>query len=253
MPVSDCTACFYDHVPGFDGLRVPARYAMIAAVFLSITCRHRRGRRCIDGARGRADDRRRSRWPRFLVEAAFAPMPVNQTWGDGGVDPAGTRRTGGDCARGLSAARRDARRAGGRRVSVRRSRMGAALRLLLDRALEAPRQRLQRRVSRRATRCASRVCSASPTTRTRRGRRSSTLARRTSSCTRRAFAGGRGENDRSVAARHGARRWRFEATCSVRCQRSRSLDRKSRPLAVGSGRCSRGPLRLGAYTPVDAR
>ena len=25
---------FYDHVPGFDGLRVPARYAMVAGVFL---------------------------------------------------------------------------------------------------------------------------------------------------------------------------------------------------------------------------
>ena len=36
LRASASTACCYEHVPGFDGLRVPARYAMIAALFLSI-------------------------------------------------------------------------------------------------------------------------------------------------------------------------------------------------------------------------
>ena len=41
-----CTACFYDHVPGFDGLRVPARYAMVAAVYLAIAGRLSARRGC---------------------------------------------------------------------------------------------------------------------------------------------------------------------------------------------------------------
>jgi hypothetical protein len=75
----------YDHVPGFDGLRVPARYAMIVAVFLSVTC----------GFGARALLQRTSRpaiialviGAAFIVEAAFVPMPVNQTWSVAGVMP----------------------------------------------------------------------------------------------------------------------------------------------------------------------
>jgi hypothetical protein len=75
----------YDHVPGFDGLRVPARYAMIAAVFLSVAAGY-----------GAAAVIRRSRHGTvtalalgalFLIEAAFVPMPLNLTWGDTGVQP----------------------------------------------------------------------------------------------------------------------------------------------------------------------
>jgi hypothetical protein len=74
----------YENVPGFDGLRVPARYAMIAFVFLSVVAAY--------GAAAVFEQ-----WPSraiavaisvlFLIEAAFAPMLVNQTWGDGGVAP----------------------------------------------------------------------------------------------------------------------------------------------------------------------
>jgi hypothetical protein len=74
----------YEHVPGFDGLRVPARYAMIAGVFLSVVAGF-----------GTAALIRRTRSSAaaivlgvvFLIEVAFAPMPLNLTWGDGGVPP----------------------------------------------------------------------------------------------------------------------------------------------------------------------
>jgi hypothetical protein len=77
-----------DHVPGFGSLRVPARYAMIAAVYLAILAgigaawllRPRLGGRVarrLAVAAGLA----------FLAEATFAPLPVNQTWGDGGLIP----------------------------------------------------------------------------------------------------------------------------------------------------------------------
>ena len=79
---------FYDHVPGFEGLRVPARYAMIAAVFLAPLAafgsaaliratRHTAVAMVIAAA--------------FIIEAAFVPMPLNLTWGarrDGPSPPA---------------------------------------------------------------------------------------------------------------------------------------------------------------------
>jgi len=76
----------YDHVPGFAGLRVPARYAMIAGVFLAVMSgygaaevmkRTRRGTPIAGGVLCAA----------FIVEAWFAPMLVNQTWGESGVTP----------------------------------------------------------------------------------------------------------------------------------------------------------------------
>jgi hypothetical protein len=79
---------FLDHVPGFGSLRVPARYAMIAAVYLSLL-----------GGIGAAwlfGAARGGRAARplaiavaivFLVEAAFAPLLVNQTWGEDGMIP----------------------------------------------------------------------------------------------------------------------------------------------------------------------
>jgi hypothetical protein len=72
---------FYDHVPGFSGLRSPARYAMVAAVFLSIVAGY-----------GAAAIMRRVRRPGlvaaamggvFLIEVAFLPMPINLTWSEG--------------------------------------------------------------------------------------------------------------------------------------------------------------------------
>jgi hypothetical protein len=78
-------ALLYEHVPGFDGLRVPARYSMIAAVFLSVAAGYavalllRRTRHATIAAAALC--------VAFLVEAAFVPIPLNQTWGDGGVVP----------------------------------------------------------------------------------------------------------------------------------------------------------------------
>jgi hypothetical protein len=69
-----------EHVPGFGALRVPARYAMIAALFLSILA-----------GIGAARLRRRTLvalCALVLVESAFVPMYVNQTWGAaGGIVP----------------------------------------------------------------------------------------------------------------------------------------------------------------------
>ncbi len=78
-------ALLYDYVPGFSGLRVPARYAMVAGVFLSILAGGGAAvliRRAKSGA-----------WMTaaiallFLVEASFAPMPVNLSWGGRGIEP----------------------------------------------------------------------------------------------------------------------------------------------------------------------
>jgi hypothetical protein len=90
LPGLGLYSLLYDHVPGFDGLRVPARYAMIAAVFLSI----------VAGYGVVVLQRSSQRWRTlrhppvafavaalFLVEATFLPMPVNQAWGDGAITP----------------------------------------------------------------------------------------------------------------------------------------------------------------------
>lgn len=77
---------FFDHVPGFDALRVPARYAMIAALYLSVLAgigaswviRRPRGATPVTVALCAA----------FLIEAAFAPMPVNAIWAEDSVVPA---------------------------------------------------------------------------------------------------------------------------------------------------------------------
>jgi hypothetical protein len=78
-------ATFYEYVPGFDGLRVPARYAMVAGVFLSIVAGAGAAvviRRWRSGAVVAA-----SLAALILAEAAFAPMPVNVTWGGNHVQP----------------------------------------------------------------------------------------------------------------------------------------------------------------------
>jgi hypothetical protein len=77
-----------EQVPGFGGLRVPARYAMIAAVYLSVLAGLGAAwlmRAKLTGKAARALLIALS--IAFLVEATFAPMPVNQTWGDGSIAP----------------------------------------------------------------------------------------------------------------------------------------------------------------------
>jgi len=69
----------YDNVPGFDGLRVPSRMAMITALFLSLLAAF--------GAAQLEAHWRSARWVLaiacffFLVEATAVPLPVNVTWG----------------------------------------------------------------------------------------------------------------------------------------------------------------------------
>ena len=73
-------AWFYRNVPGFDGLRVPARMGMIVALFLAV----------LGGYGARAIERRVPAVPVpslaavvprcFLVEASPAPIKLNGTW-----------------------------------------------------------------------------------------------------------------------------------------------------------------------------
>jgi hypothetical protein len=87
LPGLGLYSVLYDYVPGFAGLRVPARYAMIAALFLSLAGG-------IGLARLLAVKPARSHLPGvpasalalmigtvFLAEVWFAPMDVNVTWG----------------------------------------------------------------------------------------------------------------------------------------------------------------------------
>ena len=70
---------FRDSVPGFDGVRVPARFAMLAALFLAVLAGEALRRLAARGAAGRALVAAAA--VMFLAEAWFAPMPVNQVWG----------------------------------------------------------------------------------------------------------------------------------------------------------------------------
>jgi hypothetical protein len=84
LPGVGLYAVLYENVPGFAGLRVPARYAMIAALFLSVVAgfgvfalmRYTRRATLVAALVGGA----------CLVEAAFVPMAVNLTWGSSHVD-----------------------------------------------------------------------------------------------------------------------------------------------------------------------
>ncbi len=76
-------AVLYAHVPGFDGLRVPARFTMITTLFLSLL-----------GGLGAGELERLARIGRpllavlalaFLGEAAAVPFPLNGSWGGEGV------------------------------------------------------------------------------------------------------------------------------------------------------------------------
>jgi hypothetical protein len=76
-----------EHVPGFEGLRVPARFAMIAALFLSLLSGVGIARLLKLHARPATVAAVSLLSIAFLAESAFAPMPLNLTWGDGGVVP----------------------------------------------------------------------------------------------------------------------------------------------------------------------
>jgi hypothetical protein len=78
----------YDYVPGFNGVRVPARYAMIAGLFLAV----------LAGYGMAALSRVRLLAPGFpfvacvvailvLAEGAAVPMEVNRTWGQSEATP----------------------------------------------------------------------------------------------------------------------------------------------------------------------
>jgi hypothetical protein len=84
----------YWHVPGFDGLRVPARMAMIVALFLSVVA----GYGCVEIER---------RWRRgglvvllagllFLVESTAAPIELNGVWQPGDLKKPEPRLLTGD-------------------------------------------------------------------------------------------------------------------------------------------------------------
>ena len=85
LPGLGLYSVLYDHVPGFAGLRVPARFAMLAAMFLSVVAAY--GVDKVLSVFASASTRVRvghvmallaAAW---LAEAWFAPMPVNLTWG----------------------------------------------------------------------------------------------------------------------------------------------------------------------------
>jgi hypothetical protein len=79
----------YDYVPGFDGLRVAARYAMVAGLFLVLLAGIGLARliRTSPLKKRHAGLIASLVAAAFLIEAAFAPLPVNERWGTGGVVP----------------------------------------------------------------------------------------------------------------------------------------------------------------------
>jgi hypothetical protein len=74
----------YEHVPGFDGLRAPARYAAVVVVFLSLLAGigAARLRRLRFGTTATA-----LLLVAFLVECACVPLPLNREWDSSGLRP----------------------------------------------------------------------------------------------------------------------------------------------------------------------
>jgi hypothetical protein len=72
----------YEHVPGFDGLRVPARMAMVAYLFLGVLAGY--GLAALDRLR-HAPMIMAAVGAVFLLEATGAPIAVGHTTGDDGV------------------------------------------------------------------------------------------------------------------------------------------------------------------------
>ena len=77
---------FYQYVPGFDGLRVPARMGMLFALFLAVLGGY--GARAIERAfPGRATIVLAFASVLFLIEASPAPIAMNGTWSVGDMKP----------------------------------------------------------------------------------------------------------------------------------------------------------------------
>ena len=146
-------AVLYDYVPGFNGVRVPARYAMIAGLFLAVLAGYGT-RALLDPPKPGAMSSGRRRTAMavvavlILVEGAAVPMEINRGmehepgYATGASLPGTRERPARLCAH-----RRPAAWLRHYRVSVRRRGLGDSIRLLLGRALEANREWLQRLIS----------------------------------------------------------------------------------------------------------
>ena len=152
----------YENVPGFNGLRVPARYAMIAGLFFAILAGF--GTHALldppkpgELSRGRRRTAVAVIAASVLLEGTAVPIERNRTWAQNEAMPPARvypttsialapkpwrRRTAGVWPHRRTAARRHHHR-----ISVRRSGVGNSLRLLRRGALETDHQWLQRRFS----------------------------------------------------------------------------------------------------------
>jgi hypothetical protein len=75
----------YLHVPGFDGLRVPARMGMLVMLFLAVLGGY--GARAIERASQRSGVILAAAGLLFLLEASSAPIELNGTWSVGNLNP----------------------------------------------------------------------------------------------------------------------------------------------------------------------
>jgi len=76
---------FYQYVPGFDGLRVPARMGMLVMLFLAVLGGY--GARAIERACRRSGAVLAAVSLIFLFEASPAPIELNGTWSAGDLRP----------------------------------------------------------------------------------------------------------------------------------------------------------------------
>ena len=76
---------FYQYVPGFDGLRVPARMAMVFVLALAVAGGY--GARVIERSFRRSGAVLAAVGLLFLVEASPAPIKMNGTWSVGDLKP----------------------------------------------------------------------------------------------------------------------------------------------------------------------
>ena len=76
---------FYQHVPGFDGLRVPARMGMLVMLFLAVLGGY--GARAIERVFRRSGPVLAAAGLLFLLEASSAPIELNGTWSVGDLKP----------------------------------------------------------------------------------------------------------------------------------------------------------------------
>lgn len=67
---------FYEHVPGFRSVRVPARYAMIAGLFLAVAAGH--GASALGRSQGRTALAVAAAL--ILADGAALPLPINHAW-----------------------------------------------------------------------------------------------------------------------------------------------------------------------------